>query len=302
MLDVGKTNGRTWQTFLCCGCFVLMLFHIIPVWAEYPPPLMGYIGSFNCSSKNFTLVRSQKKTIVEINRPLYKDDTVTVTKKGCSITLKLDRNVVVKKSHTVGKDYKKPSTIGGIRKSFLSWWSNLWKLTNYEERMVATRGGYYDLVIPFPNNSQLKVGKETVYLAWRGGKPPFKVSVYRAPSSQKNWLNSQDWQNQEENSNITKLSNQVKLEEDGVYLITIRDDNGKSVTSQFTVVGKLPSFQINSREKREIEKVHGNRQKREACAGVWFEKQGKKPEWSFEAYQIVEGSGDQKILSTCGLD
>ncbi len=282
--------------------FILLFCYITPASAA---KIMGYIGSYKGSASYFKLTRNGKLERVESNKPLYVGDKIRVIHKGGSIKLKLsNKNInLYYKSGTYKVKYIAPSTsiIGNMLSVFSDWWGGLWEASDEEKRIAATRGNYHP-TIPLlkTNQAKLKAGKNRVHLAWRGGKPPYTVTIKRKNiESQQKWWIIEKW-SYKTNKNLASFSKQqLKLEVGGIYWMILKDKDGEKTSREFTVIDKLPAFKLNYQEKYQI-KISKNQ--RFACAAMFRHKQHKNSQWNFEIYQIIAGDGDKKILSTCGIN
>jgi hypothetical protein len=281
--------------------FIVLFFYISPVSAANT---MGYIVSYKGSASDFKLTRNGKRERVEYNKPLYVGDKISVHRYRSSIKLILGNENITRKYHDQPYQVKRirldASISGNVIAIFSDWWGGLWEASDDEKRIAATRGNYPPTIPLLTNQTKLKADKKTVHLAWRGGKAPYTVTIQRKNiETQKKWWIIEKWSNKT-NKNIARFSmQQLKLEVGGIYSMIVSDNDGNKTSKEFTVIGKLPSFSLNYKEKRQIKK-HKN--KRFACAAMFRHKQHKNSQWDFEISQIMAGGGDKKILSTCGIN
>jgi len=280
--------------------FILLFFYITPASAA---KTMGYIGSYKGLASDFKLTRNGKRERVEYNKPLYVGDKIRVIRKGSSIKLKVsNKNINLNdnsRTYEVKDTYDRASIVGNMLSVFSDWWGSLWEASDEEKMIAATRGNYHP-TIPLlkTNQAKLKAGKNRVHLAWRGGKPPYTVTIRRKNiESQKNPWIIEKWSDKT-NKNIASFSKQqLQLEVGGIYWMIIEDKDGEKTSREFTVIDKLPAFKLNYQEKLQIK---NSPNKRLVCAAIY--RLDKNSQWDFEIYQIIAGGGDKKILSTCGIN
>ena len=305
-----SSNHSIWKwPVVSSVCLVLMLLHVMPAWAA---KTTGYVGSFNCSPQYFKLTRYRAPIRVERNKPLYTGDKITVLKGGCSIQLVLlgKTNITLfgKNDFHRVKKMAPPSnkTTKSVRGAFSRWWSGLWEHSDHENAIAATAGKYGDLTIPLlrkGNVNKLRAGKDVVYLAWQGRNPPYTVKLQQTFQTLPD--KSRPIKFKENNVKDTQIAltkqalrkQGVELKKGAAFWVKISDARNENVFGQFTVVADFPhSFTPSWTEKPEI------LESKEMCAIHWLDKVKSKPrQWNFEAYQIVAGGGDKKILSACGL-
>lgn len=292
------------------GGLALMLFYLAPVWAA-TTEVVGYIGSLDCQSDSFQWKRKgEEELVVEPNKALEVDDDIRVLEKGCSITLMLQGGITLsfdkKPYHRVKKLAASNSNKAENAKNIVfTLWDRLWGKAEPKQKGAHARSNTsLPLDIPlFENNvATLKAGKDVIF-GWQNGVAPYTVSVYRHPGKGDDKSKVEVWEYK--NAYTTEIAStelqktgltEKKFElTPGVYGIEVTDNMNNKKEGTFTVVDKLPSFQLSNQEKQAIQQ---SPEQRLVCAGFWLEKYQK---WELEAYQILKGRGDKEILLSCGL-
>jgi len=264
------------------GIALIMLFHVIPVWAEYG----GVIEAFTCSYSDFVWKRGLETKKVSIFSKLQTGDKIRV-KRGtslCSITLKLTNNQLLTLKnkdgiHRVSVLHNDDGVLDGLYNATASWLGNLWGGKSDKEIIAAARSPRNNkLVIPLLDGGNQKLvvgttGKRDLYLGWGGGTPPYKVSVKQS-------FGSYVIKDKTEQHNFTMLK-EVNLEKDKTYRVTVSDARGDNVSRTFMVIYS-PSF---FKGIQNFQKLHPKRRV------AWAEGliNDGRSEWGFEAYQQVAG-------------
>ncbi|WP_141698906.1 hypothetical protein [Candidatus Marithrix sp. Canyon 246] len=282
--------------------FIILFFYISPASAA---KIMGYIGSYKGLASDFKLIRDGKREPVKHNKPLYVGDKIRVIRKNSSIKLKVSNKNINLYRNSLTYQVKDTSDRATIIKNMVSvfsdWWGSLWEASDEEKRIAATRGNYPP-TIPLlkTNQTKLKAGKNRVYLAWRGGKAPYTVTIQRKNiETQKNWMDIQKLSFKTAKDRASFSKQQLQLEIGGIYWMIIEDKNGEKASKEFTVIDNLPAFKLNYQEKHQIKT---SKNQLFACAAMFRRKQNQHSQWNFEISQIIAGGGDKEILSTCGIN
>lgn len=295
LIQAHHNLGQEWFVRVC-GVYlsVLVLFWIVPVWAQQPSSA-GQIDQFNGDpSSDFLWTRNSSPLTVGRYKSLQKGDNITVKGQKASITLSLANNkgpVTLKHQDTKEKPYevKNNDVACGM-------WCNMMDVTgvwltclfnsNCAKGVPAwpTRGPNNGVKVTFPltelDNATLLADKNELYVFWTGGNPRYQVKVVRVEKGQP----GPEWASKEENNSkveAIKLTSKSALTK-GEYQIVINN----SIEGYFTVVDNSP----NSKELEDIKKSQLPPNTQAVLRATSFAKQGKK--WQFEAYQHVARMAD----------
>jgi len=163
------------------------------------------------------------------------------------------------------------------------WWGSLWSHDTEATAQVnaASRGGKLTMPLLDKQSNRLLVGKDKLFLGWKGGEAPFSVTVKKGGESLPPSSNI--------NENFTSLSVDLK---EGDYSVTVIGVTGE-FTGEFTVVKSLPpslggiesELGINKNPKTEEDKL-------------WYAMGLSEYGWKFEAYQWIAGIDRKKMIAS----
>jgi len=275
-----------------CLAFVVMLFYVMPVWAEYG----ATIEKFTCLSADFFWNDGEK--IVATNSQLQIGDKIVVRKvnswykkngtfvqEPCSIRLKLNNNEKLTLEHkdTIKRPYvvvnmsSKKGIFGNV--SDWIWAKTVGLLKRDPTTFRATTRGLEMPLLREKITSKLEAGKEVVYVAWKGGKGPYQVTVKEESRPQNKWEKSTSNHEVEvrENSRFKFIKNKV-------YVVTVSYDSGNVETKgKFKIVADLLQ-ELPNMEAPNIKLLKDIRGSKKMDWAIYLANQ-KGLEWKFEAYQ-----------------
>jgi len=193
-----RSNHSVWEWGSTWGgiCFMLLLFHITPVWGlSCEQKMSGYITQIN-SPSSFKLMHGKWKVEINVKTPLYEGDKITVTdnakntntqiwlKMGDDKPLSLDYNIIREKPYIVPAA-KQTSNWQWLLKNACEFVKDevLGISSRYEISAVGKE--WQNFMMPLLTEavlSKLEAGKEVLYLTWIGGKAPYSVELLQFDS------------------------------------------------------------------------------------------------------------------------
>jgi hypothetical protein len=178
-----------------------------------------------------------------------------------------------------------PTVLGNLKDSLIKWFYNL---QEHHVHLISiyTKGeqqNHQPLQVPLLTTEQkLLAGKNTLSLAWLGGKPPYRVQLMVQGSKQQ-WT-----EKHLQTATVTFNFKDVSLKT-GRYLVEVFDanqDKKQSVRGTFEVVADSEILQDEA--VKAIQKLSDS--SRRIWLASWL---AQRPEWRFEAYQQVAPIADQ---------
>ncbi len=256
------------------------------------------IETFTCQSSDFVLIRKgqEKPLPVSLYGTLQTGDQIHVFREGCSITLLLNDNerVTVDYATTKVQPYPVPTvdvpskTIVGNMIEFASNWLNELSQPRQEDSIdIGARGRELAIPLLVKNNAKLVAGKNTVYLAWKGGKLPYWLKV------QRNHRPAENWEATTINATTIALKKpDFELQPNTYYWVRLKDSLENEVIMRFEVVTDLQMSQSAKTEEQAIRESRIDERIKRTLRAAWLAKPGK--EWRFEAYQQVAGEDNYR--------
>lgn len=257
----------------------------------------AYIETLNGPPSAFHIERGTKKLKkIAPFMPLQIGDKITIYKpvhdlkhipnKDNSITLALDDGTfkTLKYANTQKQPYIVMATdshnaVTGVMNTFYIWFNRLWKndiqtidLQTQDNETIA-RPMSMDLLKR--KNAKLTAGVQELHLAWYGGKSPYQIQVSQIGVEKVLW--------NEKNMTKTEITLKKQRIIAGRYQVVVRDEQGKTITSEFTAITDAPPLFQNSKA-QVIKQSKLPHLSKTTLLAAWLAKQGG---WYFEAYQRV---------------
>lgn len=243
--------------------------------------VVGRVEGFDGGPEDYRVLREGRLISVDLFLELFDGDEVSVLHDSHRIRLDLyyGDGRLVEWGKRQGPLVVRAGAVPTVGMNFRRWaWSWFAKAREENSVSVHVRGatGVVPLSLPLlaERPGRLIAGTRPLAIAWFGGRPPYRVCVYRV-DTQSSILAL------EEIGDLRLRSDSIALRP-GAYVVEVRDADGSRVSGRFEVLpkGQAPPDPAELSQSRLPDPV------RTTMVAVWLASRGNGA-WVLEAYQRV---------------